>query len=75
MTFDNALKLLRQGVALTRMKWEDSKQFVFLKDGLFRKEMKINCGKYEYNHLPYNFSSEDLLANDWEVTRQQITVK
>jgi len=75
MKFDDALKLLRRGVKMTRLVWEDPKQYVKLKEGIFRKEMKMHGkykvgGKYKYVSLACTFSHEDLLAKDWEITRQ-----
>ena len=66
MTFDNALKMLRQGVNLTRLEWEDPKKFVQIDERMFTVTMDI----YNYRPIPYSFSHEDLLASDWEVTRQ-----
>jgi hypothetical protein len=66
MTFDNALKLLRQGVGMTRLDWENPKEIIRVDEDMFTKAMDI----YNYHPIPYSFSHADLLASDWEVTRQ-----
>ncbi len=74
MKFDDALKLFRHGTNLTRLVWNDPKQFVILEDGTFKKEITSeSTGRFKYISLPYSFTHEDLLAKDWEVTRQPTT--
>ena len=66
MRFDDALKVLRQGVLVTRTEWEDPKKFIEIDDGTFT----ITIEEYNYRPIPYTFSHTDLLAGDWEVKRQ-----
>jgi len=69
MTFDNALKMFRQGVNMTRLDWADAKQSVYLEERIFKKTVRVYADQIKYSTIAYSFSNEDLLAKDWEVTR------
>ena len=67
MDFANALTMFHHGVNMTRLVWADPKQSVYLEEGIFKKTIRLN---EKYTTVAYSFSHEDLLAEDWEITRQ-----
>ena len=66
MDFSNALKMLKMGVPMTRLAWDDPRATMSLVDeAVIVKTMK----HFDYDEIPYSMDNEDILADDWEVTR------
>lgn len=70
MKFSGALQMLEMKVPMKRMAWLAQEDYIVLEDGLFKRRMYMDNVKH-WMLIPYSFQHEDLLADDWEVVRQQ----
>ena len=66
MDFPNALKMMKMGVKMARMEWTDG-MYVYLEDDKFMRYIPKGS-------IPTMFFSEEVLADDWEVVRQEFSV-
>ena len=65
MDFGSAVKLMKQGVKVTRTEWNNQDEHVYLEGRVFMKH-----GPEAANPFPIIFFSHEVLATDWEVVRQ-----
>jgi hypothetical protein len=69
MNFENALKMMRHGVPMTRNTWEDQNRSVVKEKNSLVMQSRFHEDKGDYIELPYAAGHADLLATDWEVAR------
>ena len=69
MNFEEALPLLREGKALTRLCWKDKHQHVTLENNTFYKVVNCQAAHYTHAKLAFNPTPNDLLGTDWTVLK------
>lgn len=62
--FGNAVKMMKQGLEMTRTSWDNQKSYVYLDGELFMKKQHDISKPF-----PVSFYAYELLATDWEVVR------
>lgn len=67
MNFEQALPLLREGKRLTRKGEDDPRCVVTLENNRFYKVIKCKVAHYTHAKLAYTLTTNDILANDWEL--------
>ena len=71
MTFEEALKLLKQGKKIRRRGWECSDTYLTFSDNDLKLKLVADSG--EFQEIYYHLSKDDILANDWEKYKDSLS--
>ena len=69
MNFEQALPLLREGKRLIRKGEKDPRCVMTLENDRLQKVVKCKVAHYTHAKLAYTLTPNDILANDWELTK------